>query len=85
MGLEALHEMIAELSARWATTPVGAVGKPAGTTDVEGLLLEELPFALNAMTDTVYEVPLVRPVIVHVRVAAPEVEQTLAPGVVVAV
>ena len=85
MPLEAAQETNTDESPRWPTTPVGAVGKPAGVTEFDGLELEELPFPLSATTDTVYAVPLVKPVMVQVRVAALTVVHSLPPGVAVAV
>ncbi len=48
-----------------AVTPVGTPGLPAGLTDAEEAELELLPVALLATVENEYEVPLVRPVIVH--------------------
>jgi hypothetical protein len=84
LGDDAAQETITDESPFWPITPVGAVGNPAGVTALEGAELEEFPFPLNATTDTVYDVPLVKPVIVQVNVAVPVVEQTAPPGVAVA-
>src|SRR6478736_5022407 len=64
------HDTWADLSPRTATTPVGAVGMPAGVTAADGAEGCEVPIALVALTVKVYEMPLIRPVTVPV-VAVP--------------
>ena len=56
-------------------TPVGAPGTAAGITAAEATEATLLPTEFVAMTMKVYEVPLVRPVTVHVN--APAVAQCL--------
>lgn len=51
---------------------------------MDGVELPEFPFPLSVTTETVYAVPLVSPVIVHVRVTFPLVEHVAPPGVAVA-
>jgi hypothetical protein len=48
-----------------AVTLVGTPGLPAGLTDAEDAEPELLPVALFATVENEYEVPFVRPVMVH--------------------
>jgi len=68
-------------------TPVGVPGFPgvvSGTTAVEAVEATPVPLMFLAFTVNVYEVPLIRPVTVHVVELAVAV-QVLDPGVLVTV
>ena len=60
-----VNETVADPLPIVALTPVGTPGLPAGLTDPEDAEPELLPVALLATVENEYEVPLVRPVIVH--------------------
>jgi hypothetical protein len=66
-----------------ATTLVGAPGTVAGIAAAEAADAEDVPEGFVAVTLKVYEVPLVRPVTMHV--VAPDAVQVLFPGVEVTV
>ena len=65
----AVHETVARPLLPVAVTPVGAPGTVAGVTALETVLADPEPAALEAVTENVYAVPLVRPVNVQVRLA----------------
>ena len=73
----------ADPSAGVATTPVGAPGTVAGMTAADGAEAGPVPTEFVAVTLNVYDVPLVRPLTVQLRV--PAVVQVFAPGVEVTV
>jgi hypothetical protein len=77
------------VTCRLPVTPVTLVGAPGGpgVIDADGRLAAEVPLAPTpfALTVTVYAVPLVRPLIVHVVAVPLGVVQVALPGLAVAV
>jgi hypothetical protein len=65
----AVQDTTADESFGAADTPVEAAGAGCGVTDTGGLDAGPAPIELLATTVTVYAVPLVSPLIVHVVVA----------------
>ena len=65
--------MVARESPAWAATAIGADGTVLGVTGDTDRLAGPLPAALEAVTVTVYVVPLVRPVTVQVVAAVAQV------------
>jgi hypothetical protein len=76
----AVHETVTLPSPAITVGAAGFAGTPYGTTDVEGVDVVPVPFTLWAFTVNVYDLPLVSPVTVHVRV--PEVVHDLCVAVV---
>ena len=80
-----LHETVEEpLALEVAVICVGAPGTVDGVAAGDGVEEEEVPDTLVAVTLKVYEVPLVRPVMVHESVGSVPV-QVKPPGVDVTV
>ena len=74
LAFGAVHESTAEVSPAVPSTPVGAPGVVAGVPEAEAEALLS-PALLVATTVTLYAVPFVSPVISHVNVGEPVVEQ----------
>ena len=69
------HETVTEESPNTPDTPLGAPGTVAGTTDADAEEAEPVPALFVAVTENVYEVPLVRPITVQVVVAVVHVNE----------
>ena len=64
----AVQETVAWALPEAAVTAVGAAGRVWGTIDAEAADVGPVPLAFTSLTLTVYEVPVVRPVIVQLAV-----------------